>query len=768
MRQTSSVKGNASAPLLSVPPELWLHALITLCIGLGCAYPLSTAMGLIVSFKLCACVCCGVTLLFMLFDCLPRLHAAAYVLLLCAIFAPTASLMPQYAAVSASLTLFLNGQSIALAAYSHEIALILCLLFTGIGATFAGNSRVFFPLAVLTLFVLLTVSLLGTQTSPIAFLPLLLALLLSSRAQGVSGPRIAACSALTLLLASLFLPLSAQTVPQLEHFAARVRQGIEDYLFFTEPRTAFSLSSTGYQPLGANRLGGPAQPTQEPVMQVTTTKRTLLRGAIRSRYTGSCWEDATSGRRYLLISPRFGTLRRDLFDQNRPTASLREELPELFAISVSMLADSASTLYVTQRFRSPTGDDIVAYFSPSSELFTTRSLSAGSSYTFFGSVLSSATQGVRRLVLAAETTEDTYYETVQKTYLELPDTLDSRVYVLASQITAQAQNDYDRAAALCGYLQRSYPYTLKQSIPPEESDFVSWFLLEEKQGYCTAFASAMAVMARCVGLPSRYIEGYAATPDADGIARVSQNNAHAWVEIYFEGFGWLTFDPTPREGENQREPVQSDSSDSDAANAQEPSDDPNPPESSPSPTPSSTPSPTPSPTSSPDPLATPTPEDMTPTPSPAQTNTPPPSPEPPQEHRSSAWLWPLLVMLLLAVLCVLRLYLISPSYQAAKKRSANDALMIWYRACAQALACMGLDAAPGEAPASFLWRAHEALHGKPSLTGLGKAVCIASYSAHRLKKTQSEQARKTYEALLTRMTLTQKIKLYGIRLLKGV
>ncbi len=85
----------------------------------------------------------------------------------------------------------------------------------------------------------------------------------------------------------------------------------------------------------------------------------------------------------------------------------------------------------------------------------------------------------------------------------------------------------------------------------------------------------MAVMARMVGLPSRYIEGYAAVPDSDGIARVTQRNAHAWAEIYFSGFGWLSFDATPGYGTENT---------SDDGNLPD-----NPPAASPSPSPTPTP-----------------------------------------------------------------------------------------------------------------------------------------------------------------------------------
>lgn len=107
----------------------------------------------------------------------------------------------------------------------------------------------------------------------------------------------------------------------------------------------------------------------------------------------------------------------------------------------------------------------------------------------------------------------------RETYLSVPSGVEPDVYALVTRITQDAQNDFDRAAALCAYLRSAYSYTLDQNIPPTGLGiFVSWFLLTERQGYCTSFASAMAVMARIAGLPSRYIEGYAAVPDSDGTA----------------------------------------------------------------------------------------------------------------------------------------------------------------------------------------------------------------------------------------------------------
>ena len=94
---------------------------------------------------------------------------------------------------------------------------------------------------------------------------------------------------------------------------------------------------------------------------------------------------------------------------------------------------------------------------------------------------------------------DTYLETVRALYLQLPASVEQAVADLARSICARVDNDFDRAAAICMHLQNSYPYTLMQHEPPVTRDFVSWFLFEEKQGYCTSFASAMTVLATSSG-----------------------------------------------------------------------------------------------------------------------------------------------------------------------------------------------------------------------------------------------------------------------------
>lgn len=136
---------------------------------------------------------------------------------------------------------------------------------------------------------------------------------------------------------------------------------------------------------------------------------------------------------------------------------------------------------------------------------------------------------------------------VRETYTRLPETIPSRVRELARSITDGEDTDYARATAIEEWLSGSFPYTLDPGRLPEGEDFVDHFLFDEQQGYCTYFASAMVVMLREIGIPARYVEGYV-LPDNGGDSnafQVTNRNAHAWPEVYFEGFGWMQFEPTP-------------------------------------------------------------------------------------------------------------------------------------------------------------------------------------------------------------------------------
>jgi transglutaminase-like putative cysteine protease len=143
-----------------------------------------------------------------------------------------------------------------------------------------------------------------------------------------------------------------------------------------------------------------------------------------------------------------------------------------------------------------------------------------------------------------------YPTPVLKEYMRLPP-VDPRVARLAAQVTASANNNYDKAAVIENYLRTRFGYTLQ--LPQHEvRDPIANFLFERKQGHCEYFASAMAVMLRTIGIPSRVVNGFRSDEfnDLTGNYVVRAKDAHAWVEVYFPGYGWQTFDPTPGGGAN--------------------------------------------------------------------------------------------------------------------------------------------------------------------------------------------------------------------------
>jgi protein-glutamine gamma-glutamyltransferase len=130
-------------------------------------------------------------------------------------------------------------------------------------------------------------------------------------------------------------------------------------------------------------------------------------------------------------------------------------------------------------------------------------------------------------------------------YLKLPP-LDIRISNLAEEIAAPAPSNYDKAVAVEQYLSTHFGYTLElpRSLP---QDPLANFLFERRKGHCEYFASSMAVMLRSLRIPSRIVTGFRGGEfnDLTGQYVVRASDAHSWVEAYFPGSGWVSFDPTP-------------------------------------------------------------------------------------------------------------------------------------------------------------------------------------------------------------------------------
>lgn len=137
-------------------------------------------------------------------------------------------------------------------------------------------------------------------------------------------------------------------------------------------------------------------------------------------------------------------------------------------------------------------------------------------------------------------------------YTQLPDALPNRVKELALEITADKENQYDKAKAIESYFNSAeFSYETEDvAIPERDQDYVDQFLFETLKGYCDNFSTAMITLLRANDIPSRWVKGYTEGDFIRNINndekeyQVTNNNAHSWVEVYFEGVGWVPFEPT--------------------------------------------------------------------------------------------------------------------------------------------------------------------------------------------------------------------------------
>ncbi len=136
----------------------------------------------------------------------------------------------------------------------------------------------------------------------------------------------------------------------------------------------------------------------------------------------------------------------------------------------------------------------------------------------------------------------------RRVYLSLPTgRISQRLQSLAAELCARAQSPFAKAVAIRDWLRRSFAYEQFTQPIPKGVEPVDRFVFELKRGHCEYFAAAMTTLARLSGLPARLVTGFS-PGNFDAVNKcfnVYEYHAHAWCQVYIDGVGWLTFDPTP-------------------------------------------------------------------------------------------------------------------------------------------------------------------------------------------------------------------------------
>lgn len=195
-----------------------------------------------------------------------------------------------------------------------------------------------------------------------------------------------------------------------------------------------------------------------------------------------------------------------------------------------------------------------AFQTPGMTLMSSEDDSRGQTYTVPSLDIRPTAEEMRELT--------TFVGPQLQPYVELPENLPESIATAAFEVTADADNDYDRILALQSWFRNNGGFRYSETAPVAEDydgngvDVVAKFL-EVKAGYCVHFSSAMAVMSRVLGIPARIAVGYApgariGTVEGEDEYEATSDDLHAWTEIYFQGVGWTRFDPTTSIGSATR------------------------------------------------------------------------------------------------------------------------------------------------------------------------------------------------------------------------
>ena len=391
------------------------------------------------------------------------------------------------------------------------------------------------------------------------------------------------------------IPWERVTEPTVEFFGRATRR-ISDFLPWGRS-TEFGVSFVGYTNDG--RLRGQVLPSEGEALRLTgghPHTSNFLTGTIMDTYTGAGWERRQNMNHFDYDEMKLETLELLLvlyaldalsFYDNPSSEDgemewiaqwleIRELNVEFFDIRTTSIFHPQRTLSLTSNFRMDlTGSNLLFTRPRERGHYTLRHLSINYrhdyiQYLLLGGQLESVLPPLEEIdsrefftyfnripglsipsfsipnqhleVLEQRRELITYY------YTALPESIPERVHLLAREITEDYSSNYEKMRAIERFFATNH-FTYTTTPPPiPEGDFVDWFVFEGTAGYCTYFATAAAVLGRSIGIPVRYVQGFAIPASEESEIIVRNRNAHAWIEAYIEPIGWIPFEPTPTFG----------------------------------------------------------------------------------------------------------------------------------------------------------------------------------------------------------------------------
>lgn len=316
----------------------------------------------------------------------------------------------------------------------------------------------------------------------------------------------------------------------------------KDYDRKSSDANYFNFSTSGFSE-GDSKLGGPLIQSQRKVMTVESDTPMYLRGKVKHIYTGKSWENMS-----------YSTLEQNL---NQDLSFLSDNEKDSFyrkkSATIKFDSFSSRTIFAPYKAEKISSDRNFTLLVNNDDIITTLDGTySKESYKvdylkplpYEALVSNGRDKDLNELIDLDLLLQLPQYD--DSSYTSSPQIpISGRTIELTSSIVENISNDYEKAIAIQNYLRDNYKYELDVPQLAKDKEFVDHFLFDQKEGYCTYYASAMVVMLRLEGIPARYVEGYIVDEKIEANKyQVRQKHAHAWVEAFIEPVGWTNFEPT--------------------------------------------------------------------------------------------------------------------------------------------------------------------------------------------------------------------------------